>query len=321
MPFAFGWRLKFLTQKRHRPQKGLIFSLPAIPPIAAPPSLMTMTRPKILPLLIQKAYCRRQHPLLLWQPRPHLPRLTQRQNALKSRTQNRWRILWSQKGPTSLVNSITSLQVTWTTLPRAVTFWWFVRPLSLCPAILLTVIWQSYTLRCRSPSEYGSSTSYLAGGTKNTVPFVLTLRILYSTFVGLAVMVILFPAPAWIASLMGDVQKRKMESVSTIDSSLHLPPSYKPPLDWCSRPKRCRGCVIWHVTVQQLLWHKVLVMNVLRMIKLFGWESRVIDDVSTKREDELRWIFKNKMLRLGIDIIKYVFPFLIESCKDTYDHQ
>ncbi|PSR73260.1 hypothetical protein PHLCEN_2v10875 [Hermanssonia centrifuga] len=92
----------------------------------------------------------------------------------------------------------------------------------------------------------------------------------WSTFVGLAVMVILFPAPAWIASLMGDVQKRKMESTDA--------------------------------RVQNV----VEVMNVLRMIKLFGWESRVIDDVSTKREDELRWIFKNKMLRLGIDIINMI---------------
>ncbi len=45
------------------------------------------------------------------------------------------------------------------------------------------------------------------------------------------------------------------------------------------------------------------------MIKLFGWESRVNDEVTAKREEELKWIFKNKMLRLGNNIIKCVSSF------------
>ena len=40
------------------------------------------------------------------------------------------------------------------------------------------------------------------------------LRRLYSSFVGLAVMLILIPVPTWVASLMQDVQKQKMEAVS-----------------------------------------------------------------------------------------------------------
>lgn len=39
-------------------------------------------------------------------------------------------------------------------------------------------------------------------------------------------------------------------------------------------------------------------MNVIRMIKLFGWEPRMNDQVAEKREDELTYIKKFKMLEL-----------------------
>jgi hypothetical protein len=35
-----------------------------------------------------------------------------------------------------------------------------------------------------------------------------------SSFVGLAVMIVLIPVPAWVASLMQGVQKQKMKAVS-----------------------------------------------------------------------------------------------------------
>lgn len=47
-------------------------------------------------------------------------------------------------------------------------------------------------------------------------------------------------------------------------------------------------------------------MSVLRMIKLFGWEHRVRDDVTIKREEELKLIWKSKMLGLVNKITKYV---------------
>lgn len=40
----------------------------------------------------------------------------------------------------------------------------------------------------------------------------------------------------------------------------------------------------------------VAVMNVLRMIKLFGWESRVRDEVAKKREEELQFVWKRRIL-------------------------
>lgn len=47
-------------------------------------------------------------------------------------------------------------------------------------------------------------------------------------------------------------------------------------------------------------------MNVLRMIKLFGWERRVQETVGEKREGELVWIWKRKILGLTNNCVKYV---------------
>ena len=41
-----------------------------------------------------------------------------------------------------------------------------------------------------------------------------------------------------------------------------------------------------------------VVMNVIRMIKLFGWEPKVADQIASKREDELSFIRKYKILEL-----------------------
>ena len=45
-------------------------------------------------------------------------------------------------------------------------------------------------------------------------------------------------------------------------------------------------------------------MNVLRMIKLFGWERRVKTSIAEKREVELNVLWKRKILELANDIIK-----------------
>ena len=39
-------------------------------------------------------------------------------------------------------------------------------------------------------------------------------------------------------------------------------------------------------------------MNVVRMVKLFGWESKLNEKISQKREDELTWIRKRQFLEL-----------------------
>ena len=45
-------------------------------------------------------------------------------------------------------------------------------------------------------------------------------------------------------------------------------------------------------------------MNVLRMIKLFGWEHQVNETIAEKRENELKYIWKRKILGLLTNIIK-----------------
>ena len=44
--------------------------------------------------------------------------------------------------------------------------------------------------------------------------------------------------------------------------------------------------------------HPGPVMSILRMAKLFGWESRVKEFVAEKREEELKWIWKRKLLNM-----------------------
>ena len=47
-------------------------------------------------------------------------------------------------------------------------------------------------------------------------------------------------------------------------------------------------------------------MNVIRMIKLFGWEPKVAAQLSEKREEELELVKKNKLLDLVNNNLKCV---------------
>jgi hypothetical protein len=60
-------------------------------------------------------------------------------------------------------------------------------------------------------------------------------------------------------------------------------------------------------------------MNVLRMIKLFGWERNTNDRVASKREDELRLILKRKLLELASNNVNYVVPLAhMIACYATF---
>jgi hypothetical protein len=47
-------------------------------------------------------------------------------------------------------------------------------------------------------------------------------------------------------------------------------------------------------------------MNVIRMVKLFGWESKMTQRVADKREEELAWIWKLGVLGIANQVIKFV---------------
>ncbi|SJL07707.1 uncharacterized protein ARMOST_11057 [Armillaria ostoyae] len=90
----------------------------------------------------------------------------------------------------------------------------------------------------------------------------------WSAFVGLAVIILMFPAPGFLAKLTQDVQAATL--------------------------KRTDGRV---QTVTEIV-------NVLRMVKMFGWESKMNERISSKREDELVWIRKRQFLDLLSGSIK-----------------
>ncbi|KAG2113689.1 ABC transporter type 1, transmembrane domain-containing protein, partial [Suillus clintonianus] len=94
----------------------------------------------------------------------------------------------------------------------------------------------------------------------------------WSAFAGLAVMILLFPLPGYVAQKIQNVQVEKMHKT---DARVQ--------------------------TVTET-------MNVLRMIKLFGWEEKIDTRISEKREVELVWTWKTKILELVNNNLNYVIP-------------
>ncbi|EMD41584.1 hypothetical protein CERSUDRAFT_110134 [Gelatoporia subvermispora B] len=96
----------------------------------------------------------------------------------------------------------------------------------------------------------------------------------WSSFVGLATMLALFPIPGYITSLSQKVQREKMKRTDA------------------------RTQVVTET------------MNVIRMIKLFGWEPRTAEQIGEKRQDELSWQRKYEILNLSVNITNYVVPLV-----------
>ncbi|KZT67587.1 P-loop containing nucleoside triphosphate hydrolase protein [Daedalea quercina L-15889] len=96
----------------------------------------------------------------------------------------------------------------------------------------------------------------------------------WSAFAGMAVMVLLFPLPGWVASKIQTVQVDKMKKTD--------------------------------IRVQSVAES----MNVIRMIKLFGWEPRVKQQLEEKREDELYYQWKYRLLGLINGCLNYAIPLV-----------
>ena len=65
--------------------------------------------------------------------------------------------------------------------------------------------------------------------------------------------------------------------------------------------KSCPAC-----TSSVTLTSSCEVMNVIRMIKLFGWEPRIATQLNEKREQELVSVKRNRMYGLANHLCKYV---------------
>ncbi|KAF7973519.1 hypothetical protein HWV62_14938 [Athelia sp. TMB] len=94
----------------------------------------------------------------------------------------------------------------------------------------------------------------------------------WSAIVGLVVMVALFPIPGGVSKLMQGVQVNAMKKT---DARVQ--------------------------TVTET-------MNVLRMVKLFGWEKKMNERISEKREDELHYIWKQRILEVCTTNINMIIP-------------
>ncbi|KAF5377185.1 hypothetical protein D9615_006331 [Tricholomella constricta] len=101
------------------------------------------------------------------------------------------------------------------------------------------------------------------------IPLQITLCIVFlyfvlgwSAFVGLATILLLFPIPGYVAKRIQDVQVVRLKAT---DARVQ--------------------------TVTET-------MNVLRMIKLFGWETKMNEKVAEQRDKELVWIWKRQILDL-----------------------
>ncbi|KAJ2927022.1 hypothetical protein H1R20_g10047, partial [Candolleomyces eurysporus] len=82
----------------------------------------------------------------------------------------------------------------------------------------------------------------------------------WSSLVGLAIMILLLPLPAYITKLIQDVQVKCLKKT---DARVQ--------------------------TVSET-------MNVLRMIKMFGWEKKMNERIAQKREEELHYVWKRQVV-------------------------
>ncbi|KAJ6574743.1 P-loop containing nucleoside triphosphate hydrolase protein [Mycena capillaripes] len=94
----------------------------------------------------------------------------------------------------------------------------------------------------------------------------------WSAFVGMGVMVLLFPLPGYVAKMVQTVQQQRLKKTDA--------------------------------RVQAV----TETMNVLRMIKLFGWERQMNKRVAEKREEELNWLWKRQILDLLNGTLNFFIP-------------
>ena len=139
--------------------------------------------------------------------------------------------------------------------------------------------------------------SFLVGGEPGyLVPnMYLCIQLLNSALVGLAVMIMTFPLPGYVAKLLQSVQQERMKKVREFLSAV---------VDVNIGP---RPMLVFNLLLRvsneiyQLAADFIckLAMNVIRMIKLFGWETKMSSLLDEKRTDELKFIRKTRFMELA----------------------
>ncbi|KAJ7754435.1 multidrug resistance-associated ABC transporter [Mycena metata] len=113
------------------------------------------------------------------------------------------------------------------------------------------------------------------------VPVQIIGAIFFFAFVGMGAMVALFPVPGYVAKLQGAAQKATLK---TTDARVQ--------------------------TVSET-------MNVLRMVKMFGWEKQMNAKITEKRDAELSKLWKRRLLDMVDGILNPLIPIL--TMLATYD--
>ena len=106
----------------------------------------------------------------------------------------------------------------------------------------------------------------------------------------------LLPAPGYFAAKLQTVQRKKMTVVSHIFYTFHLP------FYFIHGNRLTIGFKLFR-RVSTTLWRQygisseefLIALGVLRMVKLFGWEHKMSESIKQKREEELVWIWKDKV--------------------------
>ncbi|TDL13954.1 hypothetical protein BD410DRAFT_757430 [Rickenella mellea] len=96
----------------------------------------------------------------------------------------------------------------------------------------------------------------------------------WSAMVGMIVMVLGFPLPGYTTKL---IQKFQVEKMKKTDARVQLVAES---------------------------------MNILRLIKFFGWEEKINAQIAEKCEDELKYVLKGRLLDILNNIINYVIPLI-----------
>lgn len=109
------------------------------------------------------------------------------------------------------------------------------------------------------------------------IQIILCIAFLYnvlgwSAVVGMATMVALFPVPGYFAARLQTIQNEKM---TMTDSRVQI------------------------VTE---------IMNVIRMVKLFGWEKKMDEKIAQKREEELHYQKKRLFLEILNGMVNFIIP-------------
>ncbi|KAJ7643889.1 P-loop containing nucleoside triphosphate hydrolase protein [Roridomyces roridus] len=103
----------------------------------------------------------------------------------------------------------------------------------------------------------------------------------WAVWVGLASIILLAPAPGYMAKLVASVQRERMQRTD-------------------GRVQSVSEASLW----------LYLVVDILCKIKLFGWEDKMKDRIDGKRTEELVWIRKRRILDLVSNLVNFVIPIV-----------